>query len=364
MTALHELRAEPIVVSMTDFGNYRRCKNLFRYSWVEQLIPTKRSEAADLGSAFHAYVAAAANEARGVENDEELHDSPAMLEVAQAYLRDVGLPPGSDILAVEEQFYVLVLPEEDRYGDVRPAVYIRITPDLVFREGDWIRVRDYKTFDRAPSLESDLNFQATKYIVCARQVFKTQKVVWDWRYVRRELGRYIKSGRKKTDDVVWTDWEYDERYITTPDLIISDRVADVAWAELQQTARELRTRVMRAQDAPQHVETLFYREPLNGPINGCLSCFYRQICVTRLENGDDASLDGIVAPPDPSARMSARGLIRDPRVVWRARDFASKKPLGFDPADNRKAALDAVALVYGAAGAEKAKRLYDKYPQP
>lgn len=309
---------EPLVVSMTGFQNFKRCRKLYDFTNIRNLSPAgTESEAAALGTEFHQILAAVANVTRGLPPGEYDKTSP-MFEIARAYLKHKPLPPPENIVSVEEPFYTLVLDEETAPdGTTMPAVYLRTTLDRLDKTDDGRRLCgiDYKTFDKAPSLFVDLDFQGRTYDVCLWKRYGDEYDGYDfrWEHVRRELGRTLKAtkGAKKGEEQ-WVEWSADERYIPVT-ITISDIERATTWKEIQDTAYDLRRAI---------AENRLYRQDLKTGPHSCNSCFVRNLCVAEYQHGelDDQDIALLTKPTELTDRQTASSIASDPRVLFHANE--------------------------------------------
>ncbi|MDE2097399.1 MAG: PD-(D/E)XK nuclease family protein [Patescibacteria group bacterium] len=310
----------PLVLSMSQFQQFRRCRKMFEYSAVRDYAPKRDSEPMQQGRDFHALVAHAATHGGALP---QAWDG-TMYDVAQEYVARRGLPPQDEILAAERGYF----------AEIAPAVYIRGTFDLAYREGKSVIVQDYKTFEKAPSLDDGSN-QGKEYVVIAATGFgvPVMDVTFRWEYVRRELGRFLKV--KKGEGQVFVEWPDEDRYYRL-DMIVSRLEEDTIRRELYECALDIRATIENQR---------FYRTWLwTGP-HGCGGCLYRDLCSTEFQHGaltpDDLAM--FTQPPDDAERCDVATILADPRVAWYERAGISK--------------TNAIKEVYGAVGVEKAKSI-------
>lgn len=256
---------KPLVFSMTSISTFMRCKKKYQIQNELLLDGMRESQALEEGTAFHEIMATYARE--GAFPQEE---SP-MLDVARAWLRFNTFP--SRIELVEEPVYVQFL----------PGVFVRCTFDLAYRDEDGnIVIRDWKTFAKWPTLDSDLDFQARLYVACAMRHFKTTKVMFEHVYVRR-----TPPGIPK--DKAGNAWAPEECYLTTPLVVPVREAAQVAKEVQWELANILATR-----ESGQ-----WSRNNLKGGgYDSCASCSVKEICKAELIHGElsDDLLVGISQP--------------------------------------------------------------------
>jgi hypothetical protein len=207
------------------------------------------------GTSFHQYMEKAAK-------GEALLEEDAMYEVAKAYLKHNPLP--KRILYAEHPMYMRLL--DGSYPDV-PEVWLRTTHDLVYEDdGGNIIARDYKTFQKAPTLDLDFDFQGQIYIAALMRAFPKHGIQFEYEYVR-----VVPPGTPNSKGV----WTPDTCYLRFP-VVISKRQADRIWKETQWVA----SRIREDRDYEE-----FWRNDSKS-WNGCKGCFYKNICSAELEHGE------------------------------------------------------------------------------
>ena len=265
----------PLVVSSSAIAAYKNCPKAYDLGYRRGLIPPVHStEAMEHGTSFHEYVAAAA---RGEFPSTKIIEGDPMLEVALHYLKHNPLP--KNVITVEKPIYTQLLGRDYRdWSDAYPDVYLRTTFDLVYLDGNVIRARDYKTFEKQPSLDLDLDFQGRIYIAALMREFPRQSIEFEYEYVRR-----VPPGTNNSRGV----WTPDTCYLRFP-LVISKREADTLWSESQWVAYRMLEDTAYSQ---------FWRSDRKG-WNGCGSCFFRHLCKAELEHGelDDQMLAHLALP--------------------------------------------------------------------
>lgn len=267
----------PIVFSSSAIAAFKRCPKSYQFGYEMMLEPppfTKKSEAGTvkdyvyMGSEIHAEFEGAA------DNDVLPGKGRALsIDVAETYLRHFPLPP--NILSADKPAYTKLLAPQGS-----PEVYVRTTFDLVYEKGDGTIVgRDYKTFEKAPTLDLDLDFQGRIYVAALARKYPGHPIEFEYEYVRR-----VPPGTKNSKGF----WTPQDCYLNFP-LVISKREADEVWRETQWVAEAM----LRTKESGH-----YWRTDLKGasPFT-CGSCFYKNICKAELEHGElDESALAILAP--------------------------------------------------------------------
>lgn len=265
----------PIVISMSAFQAFKRCRKSFYLGNVLDLEPNKTNEAVEKGASFHKWIE---RETRrqvyqesivGVQQDE-------MYPIADAYMLEYPLPDPNDIYYVEEPIYTKILEPTL----IQPAVYIRTTFDLVYRDKDWVVGRDYKTFERLSTHDLELDFQSRIYLAILRFTYG-RNVKFEFEYVRRALPKKYDPKSK------WTTADCYHRET----ILCSDREIDALWRETQQVARDILAARENGYDS-------YYRTDLRGttPFT-CHTCFYKQLCKADLAGALDDQTVALLAKP-------------------------------------------------------------------
>lgn len=257
---------EPIVFSSSAIAAFKRCPKSYQLGYEMGLQPDDTvKDYVHQGSNFHALAAAHYTRERTDANWSD------MLDVWSEYLAHQAMPEG--VLSVEAP----------TYSELLPDVWVRTTFDLVYERGRGegpIVGRDYKTFDRAPTLDLDLDFQGRFYIAALMRKYEGREVEFEYEYVRR-----VPPGTKNSRGV----WTPEDCYLRFP-LIISRREADVVWEEAKWVVES----ILRAQD-----RNRFWRTDLKGASpHTCGSCFYRNLCKAELEHGELSEQDLAILSPN------------------------------------------------------------------
>ena len=248
-----------IVLSFSAISTFKRCRKAYQIGYDRRLSPAKTNQAVEDGLTFHALCEAWA---KGAETT--LDADNIMHQVFRAY--QINRPLPQHILSAEEPLYTPLL-DTEQY-----RVWLRTTFDLLYREGEWIVARDYKTTARAPSYDYDLDFQGRIYIAALMRHYKTTCVKFEYETVRRTAP--------------CAKWGPEECYWNLP-LIISKREADSLWGETQAVVRDILS-CIDGGEGPH-----WYRQDLKAGPHACGSCFYRSLCQYELENDtiDDLAIE-------------------------------------------------------------------------
>lgn len=259
---------EPLVLSMSAISVWMRCKKKFQYQYEMLLDGIKENEAMAEGTAFHSIMAEYARTGK------LLDEGSPMGDVAQVYLQHRKFPKA--VIRIEEPIYVEIL----------EGVYVRGTCDLIYKDEDGsLVIRDWKTFARLPSLDSDLDFQARLYIALVMRHYKTAKVRFEHEYVRR-----TPPGVPK--DKAGNCWDVQDCYLTSS---ISASVAETMTI-VQEVKWELET-LLKTRENGNYTRTNLK----GGGYDACSACSVKEICKAELTNGElnESTLYGISRKRDP-----------------------------------------------------------------
>jgi|SRR5580698_9309440 hypothetical protein len=261
----------PLVLSYSALATFSRCRRAYYYGYELNLEPRKTTAAIEEGSDFHRQMQEEADFLRG--RDISPPDETSMTMVAEEFLYHHPLPGGEDILSVEEPIYVKLLEgyieevSDGRREICHPDVWLRCTPDLVYKRGKWTIVRDYKTFEKKPVLDRELDLQCATYQAVYREKYGPD-TMFEYVHVRRTPPGV--SHNKKGDV-----WEPEECYIFQ-EMYAPDHQLKELWREQQNLARDL----VRAQ-----VEGRFYRQPANCCGGICGGSLYKELCTADIKEG-------------------------------------------------------------------------------
>jgi hypothetical protein len=263
---------EPIVFSSSAIAAFKRCPKSYQLGYEYNLEPVVTKQYVEDGSNFHRLVAGAA------KGEIQYNDESNMWAVFYEYVSHVRLPAPDKVLMVEDPLYTLLT--ERGFNEGHEEVYIRTTFDLVYeREDGTIVARDYKTFEKSPTLDLDLDFQGRVYIAALMRKYPGREVEFEYEYVRR-----VTPGTKNSKGY----WTAEDCYLRFP-LVISKREAEEVWKETQWVAEAM----LAARESKR-----FWRTDLKGssPFT-CGSCFFKDLCKAELEHGELTEQDlAILAP--------------------------------------------------------------------
>lgn len=291
-----------LVLPMSAIALAKRCLTAFDLGYNKMLNAVVDKQYVTDGTNFHAHMAAYAHERRGTPVPPDLLASinaipdDNMYEVALAYIRNraaARFDDMSEIIAADREseavYLPIVLPAPARSavitayeaaGQIIPEVWVRMTHDLVYRRrsDNFIYAIDYKTFERMPTHDYDLDFQARLYIAGLMQKFKTADVHFEFANVRRAVPMPV------------TKWKEEECYVDQP-MVISVEEARNLWEETQfDVARILLARVW-GQKAFSHTD-------LKGTSpHTCHTCFYKALCKRQYAGTLDADAIAELSTP-------------------------------------------------------------------
>ena len=248
-----------MLISSTSLADFRRCRRKYYYQWELLLEQAAPSDVMSAGTEFHKLMELAALGGWSSGGDD------SMREVAAAYLKAHPLP--TRILSVEQPVWVTLLSAEEA---IEP-VFMRCTFDLTYQDDDgWYVIRDYKTFEKKPTIEVDMDFQGKLYAAVGRRIWGTDKVRFEYEMVRQYPPNVLKPG--KTGGM----WAPEECYLNVP-IYSSDRECNTLWLEAKQTAQD----ILFASPAGR-----WYRTPVKGSFPGaCGKCPVKDVCLADLMRG-------------------------------------------------------------------------------
>lgn len=279
------LHAPAIVVSMSDFQRFKRCRKSADLTFRHGLEPLADREVMMRGRQFHAMMEAYAlaqalkvlpnaeymERLRKLRNALAESDLGEMKTVAEQYLaRRWNVQPEA-IAFIEEPIYTLLLQRGDawngKHDDVAsPAIYLRTTFDLIYKDTDaWAVGREYKTFSKNVTHDNDLDFQGKIEMAVMQKRYNTRHARFEYINVRQTPPDVVKDKQGGM-------WREDECYITN-DFYPSDAELAGIWAETQAVARDLLGCLSSADPY------VWYRTDLKGssPYT-CGSCLVKDLC--------------------------------------------------------------------------------------
>lgn len=232
------------VVSMSGLQAFKRCSKKYQIQYEYFLDGLQKSEAMEEGTTFHELMKQYALTRTMPEIDSSI------LDVAKAFLKYNKFP--ENIIAAEKPMYVKI-----------QGVHLRCTFDLLYKDGDTLVIRDWKTFSNSPSYDADLDFQAKTYLVCASELFETTNIRFEHVYVRR-TPPYVPKDKKMNE------WLPDECYIYPTPIIPSE-------LELIKTRDEINWDLCNLRHSK--TENFYTRTNLKGGgYDSCDRCSVKEIC--------------------------------------------------------------------------------------
>lgn len=261
-----------LVLSSSALSAFKRCRKKYQLGYELNLDPRMTSDAAEQGTSFHAWAAQAAR--MQIKAPCEPLERDGMWDVWEAYETHEPLPEG------------VISAETPMYTEIVPGVFLRTTFDLIYRDGEEIVARDYKTFAAWPSADHDLDFQARIYLACLGRACGGSKIRFEHEMVRRTPPGVPHN---KRGDV----WSPEECY-RRDTLVCSQVELDLLWEETVEVVKDLL-------DARRRGDRAFYRQDLKGTFQGCESCFYRELCKSEAQQGflDPQTIDLLSTPRKP-----------------------------------------------------------------
>ena len=239
-----------LTLSMSAVQAYQRCPKKFSIQYLMGYEDAREEkEALAQGTSIHKLLELAA---KGLPWE----DHGSMNEVAACYLQHNPLPDG--IISADDPQYV-------ELTDLN--VRLRTTFDLVYVEGDMLVVRDYKTFDRAPSLDVERNFQARCYLWAATQIWPGFEVYkFEHEYIRRTPPFVPKDQKKNV-------WFPKDCYIRSTLVLRGDSLVEDA-EEIQEWVKE----ILRSIEHSDRWKRVYLN---GGGYDGCNSCSVKNLCFAQ-----------------------------------------------------------------------------------
>ncbi|MFY9718788.1 MAG: PD-(D/E)XK nuclease family protein [Candidatus Cybelea sp.] len=280
-----DLSNPAIVVSMSDFQRFKRCRKSSDLTFRHGLEPLADKEAMARGRAFHAMLEAYTlaqmlSVTESLDLERRLRKLKALLAesdlgdmktVAEQYITRRWTIAPVCLGFVEEPIYTLLLPAGaawDGKHDERPspAVYLRTTFDLIYKDADaWVVGRDYKTFAKNVTHDNDLDFQGKIEMAVLQRHYESSHARFEYVNVRQTPPDVVKDAKGGV-------WREDECY-SIDDFYPSEYELQGIWRETQHVARELLGCL--ASDDPY----VWYRTDLKGSLpHACGQCFVKDLC--------------------------------------------------------------------------------------
>jgi hypothetical protein len=274
----------PLVLSSTSLASYKRCPKAYQLQYVLMRDTPKVSDAIEDGRSFHVFIDKLA---KGELSEKDLElDSDPMAQVAFHYVRYKPLPEnvvGNSELAV--------------WARLLPNVLLRCTFDIIYMEDGWLVAGDYKTFDKLPHHDPDLDFQGGLYLAQlahTKQWSGYKDVRFEWKYVRR-----VPPGTKNSKGV----WTVDECYPHSTPLILPKHEIDSIWRDAQETATEMLRKLEFVNPADiMRNPSPWTRTYLKGSgPHTCNGCFVKEMCKYERKYGslDDSTISFVSIPRKP-----------------------------------------------------------------
>jgi hypothetical protein len=286
------LEGDSIVVSMTDFQRFKRCRKLADLTFHHGLEPLADKEVMARGRAFHAIMEAYALQRviETIDDNQRFQDRLFKLinalgesdidqikAVAEQYILRRWNIAGECIGNIESPIYTMLLDKGQawagKHGAPSPALWLRNTPDLIYKDPDaWITGREYKTFEKAVNYDNDLDFQGKISMAVMQKHFNTRHARFEYINVRQTPPDVPKD---KAGNV----WREDECY-TTVDFYPSDAELESIWRETQSVGKNLLGCLFG--DDPFD----WYRVDLKGNSpHTCGQCFVKNLCKDEAMQG-------------------------------------------------------------------------------
>ena len=242
---------QPILLSSSSLASFMRCRKQYYYQY-ELLLDGGQTDAMATGTSVHKELEQAAVEGPFYEGG----------PIVAPYLEEHPLP--ENIISAETPTWIKLL---DKNSATETDVWLRCTFDLVYRKGDEVVIRDYKTFSRAPSLDADLDFQGKLYTTVGHKLWGDCH--FEYEYIRSTPPGVVKD---KSGGM----WTPEECYFNVPVYADTPEI-DSLWQDAQDIARDL----VRARQ-----EGRWYRQPrrsLNGVM--CGDCMLKTVCESDFMQG-------------------------------------------------------------------------------
>ena len=264
-----------LTIPSTAISAFKRCPKSYDIAYNRMLTPKLRNDRMNEGIAIHAILAyniGKNDEASTEKYNQACFEFPDMLKVVEMYLKHNPTP--GNIIAIEEPIFTPII----------PGVTLRTTLDLIYERAETgqIVVRDFKSFEKSPSFDTDLDFQARLFTEVVRRKYPNQDVYFEIEAIRNKT-----PGTKNSKGA----WREEECYIRQPIYTSLSETADI-WQETIWVAENILKTIE---------DKKFYRVPLQVGPHSCNSCSYRELCKREIKNGglDQYDLEELSIPRDP-----------------------------------------------------------------
>lgn len=291
--------SNPLVLSSSALIAYGRCPKSFEIGYYNGWR-TKGKDCMVKGTEFHylmqkLYQGASEDELKSIGTTGEF---PEMWDVFCAYRLHKGgtFPRPGAVLSVEEPLYTNLLPN----------VWLRTTFDRIWNDNGEITDDDYKTFDKAPSLDVSLDTQGRLFL-CVLQKHYTDFSRFKRRYLnvrRMPPGVPKNTTQQKLADAgkPFESWSVDECYKDHTLRLIPGE-AEVVWKEAQHRARKILFDLeTRTKDPTAEVFDRVYLKGSSPYTCSGMTC--RELCVKELVQGKINEIDlitcGVTVEPMPT----------------------------------------------------------------
>lgn len=261
-----------MILSMSAINTFKRCPKKFELMYVKGLEdrrPLKSSM--EQGTTLHKLLELKA------KKEPWPADCPSMIDVAVEYLRHFPLP--DNILSIDTPHLTPI------YEDV----VLQTSFDLVYEENGILVIRDYKSFDKSPTRNIGLDFQARTYIGAAIRIWPGYKGYrFEHEYIRRTPPNVPK-------DKAGNSWAPHECYIRDPIVYAEHEVVD-DWEELESWVKSILANY-RFNERWRRIDLK------GGGYEQCTSCFVKNLCNADKMNSLDKQTIDLIAWYDPEKEL-------------------------------------------------------------
>jgi hypothetical protein len=274
---------EPIVLSMSAIQTYQRCRKKFELSYVLGMEDKdlQKSEALEKGISFHQYM-----KDYYFKKPQEMEQDGPLFQVAEEYWKRKGMPFLGQVMSYGDKYAI-----DHPFLVPHPAyknVWLRCSFDLVFRDGNIIVIRDYKTFSKAPNFDIDLDFQGRMYIALATKLWGPGNYKFEHEMVRIEAPGST-HGTKPVK--YWTEEECYFRH----SMILSSEETEDDWDEILYLVDKILDHIK-----PKMGKERYDRAPQKGGgYMDCSKCNVKNLCIAQKQNNLDEGTLKILSKPHP-----------------------------------------------------------------